>query len=130
MKNVILLLTAFSFLEMNAQLTEEKTLTVDPQSNCELRYFYFPNMEAYFDLKNEMYHYQVNNVWTTSAELPPYYGGYSLYKKEKVLLTDFEGDNPEEQIKMHRKMYPYNPKGRIQRPAQPLLTDNPTALVD
>lgn len=122
MKNYILLFTALSFFGVNAQEKVEKKLTIDPQTNCELRYFYFPNMEAYYDLKNEIFHYQENNAWITNKQLPNNYGGYSLYKKERVILTDFEGDNPELLIKIHRKMYPYNAKGRVQRPDQPTLS--------
>jgi hypothetical protein len=121
MKNYILLFTALSIFSVNAQETEEKKLTIDPQTNCELRYFYFPNMEAYYDLKKEIFHFQENNTWIINKQLPNNYGGYSLYKKERVILTDFEGDNPEQLIKIHRKMYPYNAKGRIQRPDQPSL---------
>lgn len=130
MKNYILLFAALSFMNVNAQVNEEKKLTIDPQTNCELRYFYFPNMEAYYDMKKEVFHYQENNVWLTAAQLPPHYGGYSLFKKERVVLTDFEDENPEQFIKEHRKMYPYNPKGRIQRPLQPVLADQPTALLE
>ncbi|MEK8180087.1 hypothetical protein WMW71_07000 [Flavobacterium buctense] len=121
MKNYILLFTALSLFGVNAQEKEEKKLTIDPKTNCELRYFYFPNMEAYYDLKNEIFHFQENNTWVTNKHLPNNYGGYSLYKRERVTLTDFEGDNPEQLIKIHRKMYPYNAKGRVQRPDQPLL---------
>jgi len=130
MKNYILLFTVLSLFRVSAQENEEKKLTIDPQTNCELRYFYFPNMEVYFDMKDELFHYQENNTWVTATQLPPNYGGYSLFKKERVILTDYEGDTPEQFIKEHRKMYPYNPKGRIQRPLQPVLSDNPTALLE
>lgn len=130
MKNYILLFTALSLFGANAQEKEEKKLTIDPQTNCELRYFYFPNMEAYYDLKNEVFHYQENNTWITNKQLPPNYGGYSLYKKERVILTDFEGDNPEQLIKIHRKMYPYNAKGRIQRPDQPALSGDSVVFLE
>ncbi len=130
MKNFVLLFAALSIIEVNAQTNKEKKLTIDPQTNCELRYFYFPNMEAYYDMKNEVFHYQENNTWATNTQLPPNYGGYSLYKKERVVLTDFEDDNPEKLIKTHRKMYPYNPKGRIQRPTQPILGEDATTFLE
>lgn len=130
MKNYILLFAVLTLLKVNAQVSKEKKLTIDPQTNCELRYYYFPNMEVYFDLKNEVFHYKENNNWVINSQLPPNYGGYSLYKKERVLLTDFEDDNPEQQIKAHRKLYPYNPKGRIQRPAQPLLSNNSATFLE
>lgn len=130
MKKIVLLLTAFSLLQVNAQVSTAKKLTIDPQTNCELRYYYFPNMQAYYDMKEEMFHYQENNTWIVSSQLPQNYGGYSLFKKERVVLTDFEGDNPEQFIKIHKKMYPFNPKGRIQRPTQPILSDDSTAFLE
>ncbi|WP_284652261.1 hypothetical protein [Flavobacterium terrisoli] len=128
MRNFVLLFTALSLLQVNAQVTEEKKLTVDPQTNCELRYYYFPNMQAYYDMKNEVFHYQENNTWVISPELPKNYCGYSLYKKERVVITDFEGDNPEQFIKIHKEMYPFNPKGRAKRPAQPIITGEPVVV--
>lgn len=127
MKNYTLLFALIAFLELNAQATETKISDADKQSNCELRYYYFPNMQAYYDMKEQLFHYQVNNEWTTSEALPKYYGGYSLFKNEKVIITDYDGDNPEQFIKAHKEMYPYNPKGRIKRPVQPTL-DNQDAL--
>ena len=130
MKNYILLFTLLSLFQANAQEAKEVKLTIDKITNCELRYYYFPNMEAYYDMKTEQFHFQDNKTWVIATELPPNYGGYSLYKKERVVITDFDGDHPEQFIKEHKKMYPYNPKGRIKRPTQPILPDNPTALID
>ena len=127
MKNYALLFALITLFETNAQEMAEKKLTIDPQTNCELRYFYFPNMMVYYDMKDEIYLYQINNTWTTSGQLPLNYGGYSLFKKERVLITDYDGDNPQQFIKAHKELYPFNPKGRIKRPVQPIL-DNEAAL--
>lgn len=127
MKTYTLLFALIAFFEVNAQAAEEKKLTVDKQTSCELRYYYFPNMQAYYDMKDEVFRFQVNNEWTTSGELPQYYGGYSLFKNEKVIITDYDGDQPEQFIKTHKEQYPFNPKGRIKRPTQPVL-DHQDAL--
>lgn len=47
------------------------------------------------------------------ANLPTNYGGYSLYNKVRVAITDFDGDEPYQLLKVHKKMYPYNSKGRF-----------------
>lgn len=130
MKKFLLLFTMMSLLEVNAQVTEEVSLTLDKETNCELRYYYFPNMQAYYDMKKEQYHYQNNKTWIIASELPLNYGGYSLYKKERVVITDFDGEQPEQFIRIHKKMFPYNPKGRVKRPVQPILNNNATALND
>ena len=51
--------------------------------------------------------------WKTAPELPKNYGGYSLYNKAKVTITDYDGDNPIDLLPIHKKMYPYNSKGRF-----------------
>jgi hypothetical protein len=141
MKNYILpiLLTAFCLFVADAQVTEEKNVIEeksvisvlnDAVTKSESRYYYFPNMEVYYDIKNKVYHYQADKTWQVSAELPAYYGGYSLFKNERVYITDYEGDNPEELIKTHRKEFPFNPKGRIKRPNQSMVNDNSTALIE
>jgi len=91
-------------------------------------YYYYPNMQVYFDVEKKVYHYLLDKNWVTAEELPPYYGGYSLFKNERVVVAIPNEDAPEKYIKEHRKEFPYNPKGRIKRPAQ-ILTENSTALI-
>jgi hypothetical protein len=96
----------------NAPLKME-SLPIDSKTNCFVRYYYFPNLQAYFDNLKMVYYYKENNQWQTAAELPTNYGGYSLYNKWKVMITDFDGENPQELLKTHKKLYPYNSKGRF-----------------
>jgi hypothetical protein len=119
-----------SLLQVNAQDREKVILPVDKETDCELRYYYFPNMQVYYDMKKGLYHYQKDQSWIVATELPRNYGGYSLFKNERVLITDFDGEQPEIFIKIHKKMYPYNPKGRIKRPLQSIVQDYSTALND
>jgi hypothetical protein len=90
-------------------------------------YYFFPNMLVYYDIEKKLYHYQLDKTWVTSEQLPQYYGGYSLFKNERVMITIANGEAPEKYIKKHRKEFPFNPKGRIKRPAQTLVLDNATA---
>lgn len=77
------------------------------------RYYYFPNLQAYFDNVNMVYYYKVNNEWQTAEELPENYGGYSLYNKAYVIIKDYDGENPQQFLNVHKKLYPYNAKGRF-----------------
>ena len=117
LKTVFLLLLFFAFYTSNAQVAEQqkKKLPTDPKTNCKLRYYYFPNLEAYFDTLENVYYYQANGDWNTVEELPENYGGYSLYKNVRVMLTDFDGDNPYQFIKKHKKTYPYSSNGKIKK---------------
>ena len=77
------------------------------------RYYYFPNLQAYFDNLNLVYYFKVNNEWHTADELPENYGGYSLYNKAYVIIKDYDGENPQQFLNVHKKLYPYNSKGRF-----------------
>ena len=81
MKYVIFLLfTLYSFSQ------EKVVLPLDPITNCELRYFYYPNMEMYYDSKTETYLYRVNCEIIESKDKPVI--GYSLYNGYFVQITD------------------------------------------
>lgn len=107
----IVLVYSSSFCQ-NSVLQKEN-LPIDKKTNCYIRYLYFPNLEAYFDNLTMMYHYKVNKEWKTSSELPTNYGGYSLYNKARVTITDYDDDFPYLRLSVHKKLYPYNSKGRF-----------------
>ena len=90
---------------------KEIQLEIDTKSNCQLRYFYYPNLQAYFDNLNNVFHYQENGKWHTEIELPKFYGGYSLYKLMYVVINDYDDEKPFLNIQVHKKLYPYNYKG-------------------
>jgi len=92
------------------------SLPIDSKTNSNVRYYYYPNLEAYFDNLELVYHYKVNGQWEKAENLPTNYGGYSLFNKVRVNITDYDGDEPYQLIKIHKKMYPYNSKGRFSNP--------------
>lgn len=107
----IVLVSSISYSQ-NATAKIEN-LPIDKKTNCYIRYFYFPNIQAYFDNLKMVYYYKENGEWQTAPELPKNYGGYSLYNKARVTINDFDDDNPYELLPIHKKMYPYNSKGRF-----------------
>lgn len=86
---------------------------VDPVSQCAYRYYYYPNIQAYFDTQKKIFHFKVDGEWTTGEEIPEDYGGYSLYRMLNVLITDYDDENPMQFLSIHRKKYPYTSNGRI-----------------
>jgi hypothetical protein len=138
MKNYITLCFLVAFITSAAPqenkscyLVSNETVDIASENNTLTSvksYYYFPNMQVYYDIEKKIYHYELNKNWITSEELPDYYGGYSLFKNERVMVTIANGDEPQKYIKAHRKEFPYNPKGRIKRPSQ-ILAENTTALI-
>ncbi len=84
---------------------------VDPVTNCQLRYYYFPNIEAYFDAHKNIYYYKEDSEWITADEIPDGYRGYSLYNGVYVYITDYDDDLITQFINIHKKKYPYTKKG-------------------
>ncbi len=115
LKKLLVLTVIFISLNSYAQNTSAKIeyLSIDKKTNCYLRYYYFPNIQVYFDLLKMIYYYKEEGQWKTAPELPRNYGGYSLYNKAKITITDYDGDNPIDLLPIHKKMYPYNSKGRF-----------------
>ena len=114
--NLMLIIGVVLFsINTYSQETSEKQegLPFNKNTNCYIRYYYFPNLQAYFDNLKKVYYYKEKNKWQTATELPANYGGYSLYNKWKVMITDFDEENPQQLLKAHKKLYPYNAKGRF-----------------
>ncbi|WP_293872422.1 hypothetical protein [Flavobacterium sp.] len=114
---IVLLLAIFSNTIFSQERSSEKeSLPIDAKTNCYLRYYYFPNLEAYFDNLEMMYYFKIDGKWLSDDELPTNYCGYSIYNKLKVIITDYDGDQPYQLLATHKKMYPYNAKGRFANP--------------
>lgn len=118
MKTTKLLFVLFIVLITNGICAQETALKKDSlplnsKNNCYLRYYYFPNLEAYFDNLKMVYYFKEKGEWVSALELPQNYGGYSLYNKARVTINNFDDDDPFQFISIHKKMYPYNSKGRF-----------------
>lgn len=115
-KTIIILFVLFGIQISIAQSDDSNSVGVplfDKVTNCNLRYSYFPNIEAYFDSKKSIYYYKEEGEWKTAKEIPVGYRGYSIYNKISVFITDYEDDDICQFLKSHKKLYPYNAKGRV-----------------
>jgi len=79
----------------------------NPKTNCLLRYYYYPNLEAYFDTQKRIFYYKENGAWQTAEEIPNGYRGYSMYNKYSVYISDYDDDNICQFLDIHKKKYPY-----------------------
>lgn len=115
LKKLIPVLMLFTSYLSSAQSSkgDVTSLPIDSKTNCYIRYYYYPNLEAYFDNLELVYHYKVKGQWEKAENLPTNYGGYSLFNKVRVNITDYDGDEPYQLLKIHKKKYPYNSKGRF-----------------
>ena len=109
---LVLTLVSFNYNAFSQDISQKEiTLLVDKKTNCKLRYYYYPNLQAYFDLSKNVFYYQDKGSWQTGETLPTNYGGYSLYKMNHVQINDFDGDEPYQYLSIHKKLFPSNFKG-------------------
>lgn len=111
MKKLIVALVLSSLLPQQAFAQTNKSNEIVPlfnrENNCQLRYYYYPNLEAFFDSQQMLYHYKIQTEWKTAEEIPNGYRGYSMFNKYNVTITDYDDDNICEQIAKYKKKYPY-----------------------
>lgn len=110
---------------MGIQITTAQTTNIelksyqgiDLETNCSIRYYYYPNIEAYYDTQKNIYYYTENGEWITSEEIPDGYRGYSLNNKLNVAITDYDDENPCQFLSIHKKKYPYTFSSRMKQPS-------------
>ncbi|WNM18228.1 hypothetical protein [Flavobacterium capsici] len=120
MKKLVLSIL-FIFILSNFSVATNKTaidstkveLQKDPKVGS-FRYYYYPNLEAYFDVRLKKYIYKDKEKWVYADKIPSNYRGYSAYNKYYIILTDVKPDNEEPYllIEQHKKKYPADYKGK------------------
>jgi len=85
-----------------------------PAGYDDVRYYYLPDIEAYYDVPSSMFIYLSGNRWVHRHHLPPRYRNYDLYGGYKVVMNDYRGDYPYEHFREHRMRYARGYRGEDQ----------------
>lgn len=104
---------------LHAQLSVNINIGMPPQWGpvgfTEVRYYYLPAVEAYYDVQTSMFIYSSAGVWVRRNNLPSRYRNYDLYNGYKVVMPDYRGDTPYMHFKDHRTNYNRSYRGIPQR---------------
>lgn len=92
-----------------------------PVGYTEVRYYYLPDVEAYYDIQTSMFIYFGDGVWLHRAYLPGRYRNYDLYGGYKVVMTDYYGDAPYSNFKEYKMKY----KKGYHGPSQKTIGEKP-----
>lgn len=72
-----------------------------------IRYFYYPNLEAYFDTKETVYIYRKEGQWIRNKTIPGDYRGYCLFNNHYEIINGLMDEiHPEKFIEKHKKEFP------------------------
>jgi hypothetical protein len=70
-----------------------------------VRYYYLPDVEAYYDMKTSMFIYFSGSSWVHRTALPSRYRNYDLYGGYKVVMPNYHGNAPYSHFKEHKMKY-------------------------
>jgi len=104
---------------MQAQLSVRVNIGTPPQwgpsGYGNARYYYLPDIESYYDVRNSTFIYYSGNRWIHSRNLPARYRNYDLYGGYKVVMNDYRGNRPYDNFREYRTKYSKGYRGHEQR---------------
>jgi hypothetical protein len=113
MKKSILVLGLTLTLGMYVNKAEAQAITVHinidrqpawgPVGYDYASFYYFPELNIYFDVNSALFYYLSNRRWVSDYYLPLTYRQYDLYRMYKVVLNDHS--NPWIHNRLHRSNY-------------------------
>lgn len=68
-------------------------------------YYYLPDIESYYDIRNSQFIFLNNGVWIRSTSLPSRYRSYNLNTGYVVVVNDYHGRNPYVNFKSNKVKY-------------------------
>jgi len=122
MKNLKLItagILLFLACTMQAQISVNVNIGTPPQwgpvGYSEARYYYLPDVEAYYDVDASRFIYYDGGVWVHRTYLPSRYRNYDLYGGYKVVMSDYHGNRPYTRFRNHKRHYSKGYRGHSQR---------------
>lgn len=86
-----------------------------PVGYPEARYYYLPDVEAYYDTHTSMFIYSDGKYWVKRRYLPSQYRSYDLYHGTKIVMKSYRGNYPYGYYKYHKAKYHKVYRGAPQR---------------
>ncbi len=86
------------------------------EATTQTRYYYYPNLQAYYDTRSALFIYQQDGQWITSETINPNARGYCVKNGMYVILKGYYDDEPYKKLAEHRKEYPADFSSRPKPP--------------
>ena len=103
---------------VQAQISVHVNLGTPPQwgpiGYSDVRYYYLPDVEAYYDIPSSVFIYYNGYSWVRRSTLPGRYRNYDLYKGYKVPMSDYRGRTPYSNFRQHKMQYARGYRGQEQ----------------
>ncbi|HET6245188.1 MAG: hypothetical protein H0V01_12035 [Bacteroidetes bacterium] len=90
-----------------------------PVGYSDVRYYYLPDVEAYYDVHTSMFIYYGGGAWIHRSFLPSHHKHYDLYSGYKVVMVDYHGNSPFSHHDSYKIKYKKGYKGGAQKTIGP-----------
>lgn len=110
MKKIILILSIIFSLSLTNVAQAQVNVSVNinsqpawgPTGYDNANYYYFPDLNVYFDVNNSLFYYLSGSKWTSNRYLPSKYANDDLYSMYKVVINS---SSPWKKNNQHQKEY-------------------------
>lgn len=100
-------------ISVNVNINLDKQPAWGPVGYDYAQFYYFPDLDLYYDVTNTLFYYLSGGKWTSIRYLPAKYRKYDLYGLYKVVLN---APQPWLQNRTHKKTYSKYKGDRTQQP--------------
>lgn len=118
LKLIVIAMMLFLASTVHAQVSVNVNITPPPWGPVgytDMRYYYIPDVESYYDVQSSMFIYYTGGAWVHRTYLPTRYRNYDLYNGYKVVLNGYRGETPYTNFTEHRKQYAKGFRGQHQK---------------
>lgn len=119
LKLIVVGIVLFLANNLQAQVSVNINIGSPPQwgpvGYPEVRYYYLPDVEAYYDIHTSMFIYYGGGNWIHRKNLPLRYRNYDLYNGYKVVMSDYHGNQPYIHFKDYKMKYAKGYRGHEQK---------------
>ena len=91
---LVLMVALFTLSSLDAQVKFKVNINLDsqpiwgPTGNDYVENYYFPDIEAYYNVPQKRFYYNENGRWRSNASLPARFGKVNLYNSYKVVVNE------------------------------------------
>ncbi len=75
-------------VHLNLNFNVESQPVWGPTGYDHVEYYYFPDIEAYYNVPKHMFYYNYQGRWIERAQLPSRYHSFDFYKSYKVVVNE------------------------------------------
>jgi hypothetical protein len=113
------IMVLFASNSMHSQVSINVNLGMQPSwgpvGYSSVNYYYLPDIQSYYDVRNTQFIYLSNGVWIRSSYLPRQYRSYDLNRGYKVVMNDYHGSRPYYNYRYDKVKYYKGYKGHPQK---------------